>query len=217
MVPQIKYAYATISTTSGGTYTRAGMPLNGAGEVVIPGLAPGDYYAKIVMVDEVGNTSTSAASAALTLLPITGVTIQTSALANTGIKLTNASLTSYDVSGTPTFILRSVTGEVWIAPYDAVFDLGASGTVATTGAATTGIAVSSDNSSFNTFVHPAGLQIRNDQTALSWWEADANDADLVNFFSPRAVIGQRFRIGDYEMLRESKTTGSRLVTRYKGA
>lgn len=217
MVPQIKYVYATISTTLGGTYTRVGMPLNGAGEVVVPGLAPGPYSAKIVMVDELGNTSTSVASDEIILLPITGVTIQTSELANTGIKMTSSALTAYDVSGNPSFILNAVTGEVWIAPYDAVFDFGASGTVATTGAATTGIAVSSENSSFNTFIHPEGMQIRNDQTPLSWWEADANDADLVNFFSPRAVIGQRLQVGDYEMLREAKSVGSRLVIRYKGA
>lgn len=216
MVPQIKYAYAAISTTVGGVYSRAGMPLLGAGEVVVPGLAPGDYWAKIVMVDELGNASTSPASAPITLLPITGVTIQTSAVANTGIKMTSGALTAYDVSGNPTFILNAATGEVWIAPYDSVFDLGASGTVATTGAATTGIAISSDGLSFNTFIHPSGLQIRNDQTALSWWEADATDASLVNFFSPRAVIGQRLRVGDYEMLREAKAVGSRLVYRYKG-
>ena len=217
MQPQIKYVYAAISSTLGGTYTRAGMPLNGAGEVVVPGLAPGPYFAKIVMVDELGTLSTSAASSSITLLPITGVTIQTSELANTGIKLTSGSLTSYDVSGNPTFILNAATGEVWIAPYDSVFDLGAPGTIATTGAPTTGIAISSQNSSFNTFIHPSGVEIRNDQTALSWWEADAADASLVNFFSPRAVIGQRIMVGDFEMLREAKATGSRLVIRYKGA
>lgn len=218
MVPSIKYVYATISSTLGGTYIRAGMPLQGAGEIVVPGLATdSDYYAKIVMVDELGTTSTSSAAGPLHLLPITGVTIQTSEVANTGIKITSGSLTAYDASGDPTFILNATTGEVWIAPYDAVFDLGASGTVATTGAATTGIAISSENSSFNTFIHPEGLQIRNDQTALSWWESDASDAGLVNFFSPRAAIGTRLRVGDYEMLKEDKTTGSRLVTRYKGA
>jgi hypothetical protein len=217
MAPQIKYAFASISTSAGGTYTRAGMPLNGAGEVVVPGLAPGTYYAKMNLVDERGQTVAGPASAGLLLLPITGITVQTSELANTGIKMTSAALTAYDVSGNPTFVLNAATGEVWIAPYDAVFDLGATGNVATTGAATTGIAISSDNSSFNTFVHPAGLQIRNDQTPLSWWEADATDANLVNFFSPRAVIGDRLRIGDYEMVREAKSTGSRLVIRYKGA
>lgn len=217
MVPQVKYAYASISTTSGGAFTRVGMPLNGAGEVVVPGLAPDTYYAKINLVDELGQTVSSDESDPIVLLPITGVTIQTSELANTGIKMTNAALTAYDVSGNPTFILDATTGEVWIAPYDAVFDLGASGYTAQTGSATTGIAVSSQNSSFNTFIHPSGLQIRNDQTPLSWWEADATDASLVNFFSPRAVIEQRFRVGDYEMLREEKTTGSKLVIRYKGA
>ena len=217
MVPQIKSVYAVISATLTGTYVRAGMPLLGAGEIVVPGLAPGPYYAKIVMADELGTLSTSVASAVLNLLPITGVTIQTSPLANTGIKLTTGSLTSYDVSGNPTFILNAATGEVWIAPYDAVFHLGASGTVAATGAPTTGVSISSANSSFNTFIHPSGVEIRNDQTPLSWWEADAADASLVNFFSPRAVLGQRLRVGDYEMLRETKTTGTRLVIRYKGA
>lgn len=217
MQPYIKQVYATISTSPTGPFTRAGMPLLGAGEVVVPGLAPDvTYYARIVMVDELGSSVQSATSEGELLLPITGVTIQTSELANTGIKITNGGLTSYDVSGNPTFVLDAATGEVWIAPYDAVFELGAAGFVATTGAATTGIAISSDNSSFNTFVHPAGVQIRNDQTALSWWEADAEDASLVNFFSPRAVIGQRMRVGDYEMLREAKPTGSRLVIRYKG-
>ena len=216
MVPQIKYAYAAISSTVDGIYTRAGVPLNGAGEIVVPGLAPGPYFAKIILVDELGTLSASAASDSITLLPITGVTIQTSELANTGIKLTSGSLTSYDVSGNPTFILSAATGEVWIAPYDAVFNLGASGTIATTGAPTTGVAISSQNSSFNTFIHPSGVEIRNDQTPLSWWEADEADASLVNFFSPRAVIGQRMRVGDFEMLREAKTTGSRLVIRYKG-
>ena len=217
MVPSIRYVYASIATSLGGTYARAGMPLQGAGEVVVPGLAPdADYWAKIVMVDELGTTSVSAAAGPIHLLPITGVTIQTSEVANTGIKITNAGLTSYDVSGNPTFVLNAATGEVWIAPYDAVFDLGASGTVATTGADTTGIAISSENSSFNTFIHPSGVQIRNDQTPLSWWEADASDAGLVNFFSPRAAFGTRLRVGDYEMLREAKPTGSRLVIRYKG-
>jgi len=218
MVPQIKYVYATIATNPGGPFTRAGMPLVGAGEVVVPGLATGvTYYAKIVMVDELGNSSTSVASAGLLLDPITGTTIQTSPIANTGIKMTSGALTAYDASGNPTFILNAATGEVWIAPYDAVFDLGASGTVATTGAPTTGIAISSEASSFNTFIHPSGVQIRNDQTALSWWEADATDASLVNFFSPRAVIDQRMRVGDFEQLREAKAVGTRLVTRYKGA
>jgi hypothetical protein len=217
MLPQIKSVYASISQTVGGTYVRAGMPLLGAGEVDIPGLAPGDYYAKITIVDELGNSATSPASAKLTLLPITGVTIQTSPLANTGIKMTTGGITAYDDAGQPTFILNAATGEVWIAPYAAIIDLGASGTVATTGAATNGIAISAENSDFNTFIHPSGVQIRRDQTALSWWEADASDASQVNFFSPRAVIGQRLLVGDYEFLREAKTTGSRLVVRYKGA
>ena len=218
MVPQIKYVYATIASSSGGPYVRAGMPLSGAGEIVVPGLATdADYWAKIVMVDELGTTSVSAAAGPIHLLPITGVTIQTSEVANTGIKITSGSLTAYNASGNPTFVLNAETGEVWIAPYDAVFDLGASGHVATTGSATTGIAISSENSSFNTFIHPSGVQIRNDQDALSWWEADASDAGLVNFFSPRAAIGTRLRVGDYEMLRESKTVGSRLVIRYRGA
>jgi hypothetical protein len=105
----------------------------------------------------------------------------------------------------------------WIAPYDAVFALGAPGTEAETGDPTTGIAISSEDSSFNTFIHPSGVQIRNDQTPLSWWEADSTDASLVNFFSPRAVVEQRMRMGDYEFLREAKTTGTRLVVRYRGA
>lgn len=217
LVPQIAYVYASISTTSGGTYTRAGGILHGAGEIDVPGLAPGDYYAKITMVDELGNISTSTASSVLTLLPITGVTYQTSPLANTGIKITTGSFTAYDASGNPTFILNAGTGEVFIAPYAAVFDLGAPGTVATTGAATTGIEISDQASSFNTFIHPSGVQIRSNQTPLSWWEADASDASLVNFFSPRAVVGTRLKIGDYEQLLEAKPTGSRLVVRYKGA
>lgn len=218
MLPQIKYAYAAISTSLAGTYTRAGMPLSGAGEVVVPGLATGvDYYAKIVMVDEAGQTSTSTAAGPILLQPITGVTVQTSEVANTGIKMTSGSLTAYDDSGDPTFILDATTGEVWIAPYDAVFALGAPGTAAETGSAVTGISISSQDSSFNTFIHPSGVQIRNDQDPLSWWEADTTDASLVNFFSPRAVVEQRMRMGDYEFLRESKSTGSRLVIRYKGA
>lgn len=217
MVPQVKYVYASISTTLGGTYTRAGMPLLGAGEVVIPGLAVGPYYAKINLVDEREQVVSSVASGLITLLPITGVTVQTSAVANTGIKMTSSSLTSYNAAGNPTFILNAATGEVWIAPYDAVFDLGAVGNAATTGLATTGIAISSANSSFNTFIHASGVQIRNDQTALSWWEADASDASLVNFFSPRAVFGQRMLLGDFEFQKELKPTGSRLVIRYKGA
>lgn len=217
MEPYIKYVYATISSDDV-TYTRAGMPLQGAGEIIVPGLAPGDYYAKIVMVDEAGNLSTSAAAGPMTLDPITGVTIQTSAVANTGIKLTDVAMTVYDVSGNPTFILDATTGEVWIAPYDAVFDLGASGMTAEgTPTAVTGIAISSQNSSFNTFVHPSGLQIRNDQTALSWWEGDPTDGGIVNFVSPRARIDNRLRIGDYEMKKEAKTTGTRLVIRYVGA
>jgi hypothetical protein len=217
MLPSIKYAYGMISTTATGTFTRAGMPLIGAGEIPVSGLAPGTYYAKIVIVDEAGNSSTSAVSAPLTLLPITGVTIQTSELANTGIKLTTGSLTSYDASGRPTFVLNAATGEVWIAPYESVFDIGAAGASATTGAAVTGVSISSENSSFNTFVHPSGVQIRNDQTPLSWWEGDVSDASLVNFFSPRVVVGQRLRIGDFEMLREARGQGSKLVIRYKGA
>lgn len=217
MQPFIRQVYATISTDPGGPFVRVGMPLLGPGEVVVPGLATDTtYYAQIVMVDEMGQLSTSDASDGLYLNPITGVTIQTSPVANTGIKMTSGALTSYDASGNPTFILDAATGEVWIAPYDAVFELGASGAVATTGAPTTGIAISSENSSFNTFIHPSGVQIRNDQTALSYWEADSEDASLVNFFSPRAVFGQRMRVGDYEMLREAKPTGSRLVIRYKG-
>lgn len=215
MQPSIKYVYATIS--NGGAYTRAGMPLTGAGEVVVPGLAPDTYTAKIVMVDELGNTSTSAASDSIVLLPITGVTIQTSPLANTGIKMTDVALTAYDATGLPTFILDATTGEVWIAPYDAVFEFGATGVTAQTGTPTTGLAITSENSSFNTFFYPSGVQIRNDQTPLSWWEADSTDAGLVNFFSPRAAIGQRLRVGDFEFLKEAKTTGSRLVVRYKGA
>lgn len=217
MVPQIKYAYASISTDNV-TFTRAGMPLNGQGEVVVPGLATDtDYYAKINLVDELGQVVSSAAAGPITLLPITGVTIQTSPIANTGIKMTNAGITAYDALGFPTFVLDAGTGEVWIAPYDAVFEFGALGTTAT-GVATTGLAISSENSSFNTFIHPAGMQIRNDQTALSWWEADASDANLVNFFSPRAVIGSRILIGDYEAIKEDKGAGaSRLVFRYKGA
>jgi hypothetical protein len=169
------------------------------------------------MVDELGQLSTSAAAGPIALLPITGVTIQTSELANTGIKMTSAALTAYDASGNPTFVLDATTGEVWIAPYDAVFALGAPGEEAETGDPVTGIAISSESSSFNTFIHPSGVQIRNDQTPLSWWEADATDASLVNFFSPRAVVSQRLRVGDYEELREEKTVGSRVVTRYKGA
>lgn len=217
LVPQVKYVYASISTTLGGTYIRSGMPLVGEGQVVVPNLAPDTYYAKMTMVDQNGNISTSVASDPIVLLPPTGVTIQTSELAHTGIKLTNASLTAYDVSGNPTFTLVADTGEVFIAAYDAVFDLGATGTAASTGAAVNGLAISSENSDFNTFVHPSGVQIRRNQTALSWWEGDATDLDLINFFSPRAVIGQRLRVGDYEFLNESKTTGSRIVVRYKGA
>lgn len=217
MMPSIKYVYATISTAALGTYTRVGMPLNGPGEVVVTGLAPDEYWAKIVMVDELGQLSTSASAGPIDLLPITGVTIQTSELANTGIKMTSAALTAYDASGDPTFILDATTGEVWIAPYDAVFALGAPGEEAETGDPVTGIAISSESSSFNTFIHPSGVQIRNDQTPLSWWEADATDASLVNFFSPRAVVSQRLRVGDYEELREEKAVGSRVVTRYKGA
>lgn len=217
MLPQIKYVYATISTSSGGTFVRAGMPLNGPGEVVVPGLAPGNYWAKIVMVDERGQTSTSTEAGPIELLPITGVTIQTSPLANTGIKITDAALTAYDVSGNPSFILDATTGEVWIAPYDAVFEFGADGVEAETGNPTTGVAISSEGSSFNTFIHPSGVQIRNDQTPLSWWEADQSDASLVNFVSPRARVDERFRIGDYEMLREAKSSGSRLVIRYQGS
>jgi len=215
MLPQIKYVYAAISTSSGGTFVRAGMPLTGAGEVVVPGLAPGNYWAKIVMVDERGQTSESPEAGPIELLPITGVTIQTSPLANTGIKITDAALTAYDVSGNPSFILDATTGEVWIAPYDAVFEFGADGVEAETGNPTTGVAISSEGSSFNTFIHPSGVQIRNDQTPLSWWEADASDASLVNFVSPRARVDERFRIGDYEMLRETKSSGSRLVIRYQ--
>lgn len=217
MTPSVRYAYATISTSPSGPFTRAGMPLNGAGEVVVPGLAQNEtYYAQIVLVDEVGQTATSSASAGLLLQPITGETIQTSPLANTGIKMTDASFTAYDASGNPTFIIDAVTGEVWIAPYEAVFHLGAPGTVAETGTPTTGLSISSDDSSFNTFIHSAGMQIRNDLNPLSWWEADAADANLVNFFSPRANILERFRIGDYELVREAKPGGgSRIVSRYK--
>jgi hypothetical protein len=114
-------------------------------------------------------------------------------------------------------VLNAATGEVWIAPYESVFDIGAAGASATTGAAVTGVSISSENSSFNTFVHPSGVQIRNDQTPLSWWEGDVSDASLVNFFSPRVVVGQRLRIGDFEMLREARGQGSKLVIRYKGA
>lgn len=219
MVPQIKYVYASISQTLGGTYTRAGMPLIGAGEVDVPGLAPGNYYAKITMVDQLGSAVTSAASALIVLLPITGTTYQTSSLPNTGIKITTGSLTAYNAAGNPTFILNAATGEVFIAPYNAVFDLGATGTLATTGAAVTGIAISSQGSTFNTFINPSGLQIRAGQTPLSWWEADSSDGGLVNFFSPRAAIGTRLRVGDHEMLKEARNggVGTRIVTRYKGA
>jgi hypothetical protein len=216
MVPQVKYVFVSISSDNV-TYTRAGMPLNGAGEVVVPGLVAGAYYAKINLVDELDQIVSSSAAGPFTLHNITGLTIETSAVANTGIKMTTSSFTAYDGSGHPTFILNAATGEVWIAPYDAVFDLGASGTVATSGASTTGIAISSQNSNFNTFIHPSGVQIRNDQTALSWWEADASDASLVNFFSPRAYIKDRLRVGDFELLKEAKATGTRLVMRYKGA
>lgn len=218
LVPQINYVFASISTTLSGIYTRAGMPLQGPGELVIPGLAVGDtYYAKINLVDKRGNTVTSVASAGLVLNPITGTTVQTSPIANTGIKMTSGSLTSYDVSGNPTFILDATTGSVWIAPYDSVFHLGAPGIEAESGNSTTGIAISSEASSFNTFIHSSGVQIRNNETPLSWWEADVSDASLVNFFSPRAVVSQRMRIGDFEMVTESKSVGTRLVTRYKGA
>ena len=218
MTPAIRYAYATISASPSGPFTRAGMPLTGPGEIVIPGLATGEtYYAKIVIVDELGQTGTSPVSAGILLEPITGVTIQTSPVANTGIKMTSGSLTAYDGSGNPTFILDATTGEVWIAPYDAVFALGAPGYEAESGDPTTGLSISSESSSFDTFIHASGVQIRNDQNPLSWWEADPTDASLVNFFSPRAVFGQRARMGDYEFLRESKTTGTRLVIRYRGA
>jgi len=218
MEPEIKYAYAAISNVSGGPYVRAGMPLSGAGEIVIPGLATGDtYYGTIVVVDELGQEESSPESDGLLLDPITGVTVQTSPVANTGIKMTDSSLTAYDVSGNPTFIVDAATGSVWIAPYDAVFHFGADGTVAETGVDTTGLAISSEDSSFNSFIHPSGFQIRNDQSPLSWWEADASDSSLVNFFSPRAVFTQRMLLGDYEMRKEAKSTGSRLVIRYKGA
>lgn len=218
MTAPVKYVYASISTSGGGTYTRAGMPLQGSGEVVVPGLATGvTYYAKITMVDELGQETTSAASSGLLLDPITGITIQTSPVANTGIKMTNAALTAYDGSGVPTFVLDAVTGAVWIAPYDAVFHFGATGTTAETGLPVVGLAISSENSSFNTFVHPSGLQIRNDQTPISWWEADATDSSLVNFFSARANIPVRLMVGDYEFKKEAKSVGTRLVIRYKGA
>lgn len=218
MLPQIKTVYATIASSASGPFTRAGMPLAGAGEVVVPGLAPGQYWAKIVIVDERGAISTSAAAGPIQLLPITGVTIQTSSVANTGIKMTDAALTAYDVSGNPSFILDATTGEVWIAPYDSVFEFGASGTVAETGTPTTGVQISSEGSSFNTFIHSAGVQIRNDQTPLSWWEADASDASLVNFVAPRARVDNRFKVGDYEFLREAKAGGKgRLVIRYQGS
>jgi len=218
MLPQIRYVYAMISVDSAGPYTRAGMPLNGAGEIVVPGLATGvEYFAKIVMVDERDQISTSVASDGIVLDPITGVTVQTSPVANTGIKMTSGSLTAYDGSGNPTFILDATTGEVWIAPYDAVFSFGADGVEAETGNPTVGLAVGAEDAPFNTFIHPAGFQIRNDQTPLAWLEGDASDGGLVNFVSPRARIDQRLRVGDYEFLRESKTTGTRLVIRYKGA
>lgn len=218
--PYIKYAYAMISTSSGGTYVRAGAPLTGAGEVVVPGLATGvTYYAKIVLVAEDGQIATSPASSGLLLDPITGVTVQTDAAPNTGIKLTNAGIFAYNVSGNPTFTVDAATGEVTIAAYDGVFELGADGfTAEGTPTAVTGLAISSEDSTFNTFFHPSGLQIRNDQTPLSWWEADPSDASLVNFVSPRAHIKDRLRIGDFEFLREDKGAGaSRLVVRYKGA
>lgn len=216
MIPAVRYAYAAIGSSPSGPFTRAGMPLNGPGEVVIPGLAPGDYYARIVMVDELGQSAASAVAGPITLLPITGVTYQTSPLPNTGIKITSSSLTAYDGTGVPTFVLDATTGEVWIAPYDAVFEFGADGSSAETGDPAVGLAISSENSSFNTFFFPGGVQIRNDQTPLSWWEADPEDSSLVNFHSPRAVVSQRLRIADYEARRESKSVGSRLVFRYRG-
>ena len=81
-----------------------------------------------------------------------------------------------------------------------------------------GVQISSEGSSFNTFIHSAGMQIRNDQTPLSWWEADASDASLVNFVAPRARVDNRFKVGDYEFLREAKAGGKgRLVIRYQGS
>lgn len=216
MQPYIKYAYAMISSDDV-TYTRAGMPLIGAGDVVIANLAPGPYYAKIVMVDELGQTSTSAAAGPIDLLPITGVTYQTSPLANTGIKITSGSLTAYDGTGTPTFILDATTGEVWIAPYDAVFEFGADGFEAETGNPTTGLAISSEDSSYNTFIHAAGFQIRNDQDPLAWLEADPTDGGIVNFVAPRARIANRLGIpGTFEGVREEDGAGDpMLVFRWK--
>jgi len=223
MVQEISYAYAVISDSPSGPFTRAGMPLNGSGQVVIPGLPTGDtYYAKMVVVDQIGQETISVVSDGLLLNPITGVTVQTSPDLFRGIKLTDGGLAAYSATGDLTFNVDADTGYVQIVAYDDVFTFGATGykgggDPGDPADERGGLSITAAESTFNTFIHGSGMQIRDDQRPLSWWEADENDASLVNFFSPRAVFRDRTQLGDYEMLREAKSTGSRLVIRYKGA
>ena len=69
-----RYAYASVATSSGGTYTRMGPAFSrGGGSITIPGLTVGTpYWVKLTAVDGIGIESPASASATIT---ITGVAL----------------------------------------------------------------------------------------------------------------------------------------------
>lgn len=139
----IRYAYVEVAPDSGGspvTWVRSVTAFPGrAGTVIISGLAyPGDYYARIVVVDGTDDTVAGSASAMVALVGvqgvdidpasilgsnldpnfangavITGALVQTDAAADTGVKLTSGGLAAYNSAGDPTFLLDASSGSVW--------------------------------------------------------------------------------------------------------
>ncbi len=138
-----RYAYVEVApdvTGSPGAWSRAGTAFPGrSGVAIVSGLAlPGDYYARIVVVDGAGGEVSGNQSEMIALVGvqgtdvdpatilgsnldpdfangavITGALVQTDAAADTGVKLTSGGLAAYDSAGTPTFILDAASGSVW--------------------------------------------------------------------------------------------------------
>lgn len=138
-----RYAYVEVAPDvvgAPGAWVRSGTAFPGrAGISIISGLShPGNYYARVVVVDGVGATVAGAESAMVALnavqgvdidpatilgsnldpnfangAVITGALVQTDAAAGTGVKLTSGGLAAYDSTGDPTFLLDAASGSVW--------------------------------------------------------------------------------------------------------
>lgn len=138
-----RYAYVEVAPNvsgSPGAWERAGSAFPGrAGVSLVTGLARGSaYHARVVVVSGTNSESRSASTGPVTIsgvsstdidpnsivsgnldpnfadgATITGATLQTSASANAGVKVTSGGFVAYDTAGNPTFIIDAATGSLW--------------------------------------------------------------------------------------------------------